>query len=164
MADEKTTVIEFVAVPDFFDIEDYLSIRESTGFVDTVDLKQMRLIAESIRYSTIFSTGDNYSISATTVFMLLHIYDELDLVINLSSEKPWRPRGVTFETVAGWHTQRDRDISTGNRRDRPMSFVIVNLLQLQQEGILERALQSVVKLEEYVKDLNETYKRVGKLD
>ena len=89
---QTTTVIEFVAVPEFFDIEHYLSIRESTGFVETVDLKQMKLIAESIRCSTIFSTGDNYSISGTTIFMLLQIYDELNLVINLSVEKPWKPR------------------------------------------------------------------------
>jgi hypothetical protein len=159
----KITVIEFVAIPDFFDIEHYLSIRESTGFVDTVDLKQMRLVAESIRCSTIFTTGDNYSISATTIFMLLQIYDELKLVINLSTEKPWKPRGVDYKTVAGWYIQRDRDIQR-DTRNRPMSFIIINLLQLQQEGILEKALQSVVEMEEYVNDLQRTFKKVGKLD
>jgi len=158
-----TTVIEFVAIPEFFDIEHYLSIRESTGFVDTVNLKQMKLIAESIRYSTIFSTGDNYQISATSVFMLLQMYDELKLVINLSTEKPWKPRGTDYKTVAGWYVKRDREVNSG-RHDRPMSFVIINLLQLQQEGILDKALKSVVSMEAYLNDLNETFKKVGKID
>lgn len=158
-----TTVIEFVAVPEFFNLEHYLSIRESTGFVETVDLKQMTLIAESIRTSTIFSTGDNYSISATTIFMLLQIYDELQLVINLSSEKPWKPRGVDYKTVAGWHIRRDRDIQSGTR-NRPMSFVLINLLQLQQEGILDKAMESVAEMQDYLNDLNATIKKVGKLD
>jgi len=159
----KTTVIEFVAIPDFFDIEQYLSIRELTGFVDTVDLKQMKLIAESIRYSSIFTTGDNYSISATTIFMLLHIYNEINLVINLSTEKPWKPRGVEYKTVAEWHVSRDRDIN-GGTRNQPMSFVIINLLQLQKEGILKKALESVLELKKYVDDLQKTFKKVGKLD
>ena len=159
----STTIIEFVAVPEFFDLEHYISIRESTGFVETINAKQMSLIAESIRCSTIFTTGNNYSISATTIFMLLQIYDELDLVINLSTEKPWKPRGTDYKTVASWHIQRDKDIE-GGTMDRPMSFVIINLLQLQQEGILEKALQSVVKMETYLIDLNKTIKKVGKLD
>jgi len=165
MTDSRTvtTVIEFVAVPNFFDIEHYLSIRESTGFVDTVDLKQMKLVAESIRYSSIFTTGDNYSISATTIFMLLQIYDELKLVINLATEKPWKPRGTDFKTVAGWYVKRDREINSGHR-ERPMSFVIINLLQLQQDGILDKAMESVAEMQDYLNDLNATIKKVGKLD
>lgn len=159
----KTTVIEFVAVPEFFDIDHYLSIREMTGFVETVDLKQMQILAEAIKGSTIFVTGDNYRISATTIFMLLQIYDELNLVINLSTDKPWKPRGTDYQTVAGWHIKRDRDIGD-DVRNRPMSFVIINLLQLQQEGILDKALESVVNLEEHLNDITKTIKKVGKLD
>jgi len=150
------TMVEFVAVPLTLDIEHYLTMRETTGFKDAVDKKQLKIICEAVKNSTIFAMVNNMRISVETIFAFLQILKELNLIIKVGTN-PLAGREDLYMKVAEAYSNRDAD-------GKPTTVVFINLLMLHQEGLMDEALKSVVEVDEYFTDINETIKKVGNLD
>ena len=152
------TMVEFVAVPQIFDIEHFLTMRETTGFIDIADKKQLKIVSDAVKNSTVFAIVNNPNISIVTIFAFLQILKELNLVIQIATN-PLMTRLEDYDYVAAAYAD------PGNQdAKKPATIVFINLLMLQQEGLLDKALESVVKIDEYFDDINETIKKIGKLD
>jgi len=150
------TMVEFVAVPTTLDIEHYLTMRETTGFKDAVNKKQLIIICEAVKNSTIFAMVNNRRISIETIFAFLQILKELNLIIKVGTN-PLAGKEEMYMRVAEAYSNRDAD-------GKPATVVFINLLMLHQEGLMDKALKSVVEIDEYYEDINKTIKTIGKFD
>ncbi len=155
----KLTIVEFVAVPLTLDIDHYLSMRESTGFKIAFDRSQLKIICEAVKNSTVFSMVNSRSRAIIDALAFLQILKDLKLIIKVATN-PLTGRDGSYSQVA------ESFLMEGNEEysEKPISIVIVNLLMLHQEGLMDEALKSVVEVDEYFTDINETIKRVGNLD
>ncbi|MFW9871862.1 MAG: hypothetical protein ACFFG0_02085 [Candidatus Thorarchaeota archaeon] len=163
-------LIEFVAVPQEFDIGSYLTLREHIGqFNDApVDLTTIKKIMDGIRYSPVCSLLHNALLPPETGLYVLSILDELNLVIR-SIPNPLRSAWSRsdYKNMIGRITeskQRRYRIHIGGQDAEKVNLVIVNLFPMLQKHVLDEAAKISKSLEKYQKEVDDNIKKIGKLD
>jgi hypothetical protein len=167
-------VVEIVAVPSTFDIELYLSMRESAGMFqgDETVLSHVKFIADTIKASPYFVLTKCPDKTIQSALFCLHIFNEAGLTIdsNYSEAYDSKKRGRSWEwaTKMNFLKIKSKDVSKARKRWNDNSskdygisqeafvMVIINLYALIESGILEPVIEKVVEAEDRVKHLNET--------
>lgn len=138
----------FVCVPPDFELENFLSIRESADIFEKegVSLKEMKLYAQSIRCSPI-----SYFNSKTLLqsqMKLIEILKDLHVVIE---EKIDYDAGFYHMDGARWSINHNRmDRESFSRYAKPTDCVVfVNLALLPDMKEYGKAVEKMVALEDY---------------
>jgi hypothetical protein len=163
-------LVELVAVPRSFDIELYLSMRESAGMFDGSEtvLNHVKFISDTIKASPYFVLSKCPDKTIQSAIFCLHIFNEAGLTVdsNFSEAYDTKVRGRKWERYLDWNFIRK------DKKDRPQRFrldstsqgvsqrafvmVIINLYALVESGILEPIIKKVVEAEDRVNHLHKT--------
>ena len=160
-------VVEFVAIPPDFDILNYLTLREQAGIfkeTDDTNITHIKNIIESIKYSSVFAMLNNANISPSSCMYVLHVLNELGLVLR-SIHNPIRKDGYkqfikTNETC----TKEDRWIYVNGQEIKRVNFVIVNIFNLMSEDVINESMSIAQNLQNYQKHIDEENKNLSNLD
>lgn len=154
-------IIEFVAVPNTFDIEYYLSMRESTGMFinEEMNLTHIKFISDTIKSSPWFVLSKAPDLTIASCLFCLEVFREIGLTIESISDQheDSKFRGQDYKRFLHYH-YKDRDNQTN--KQMPFSITIVNLYQLVQEGILKPVIEKIVEIEDYVEKIEGTMEMV----
>ena len=157
-SEHVNVIVEFIAIPPDLDINNFLSFPESVGRFKSRYVKKdlISLIAESIQTSPIY-TISNASVSVIySCLTFLNILQELELTVSTASNvKEPNTRYKDF-LESGFFSERSPDETTTN-----FVIVIVNLFPLMSENLIEDALKSLIKLEEFQEEVRQTIKAVA---
>lgn len=165
---DNYTALEFVAIPPDFEIENYLTLRESAGIFKykEVDLEQVKKIAMGVKYSPVFSILNNALLSPSACMYFLSVVNELGLVVK-AIHNPMRMSGDDYKRYIDT-IENDRTTSIGIRSQIVMknnlNFVIVNIFPLMSEGVINEAMEIAQKLQTYQTDVAESFADIGKID
>ena len=157
-SEHVNVIVEFIAIPPDLDINNFLSVPESVGRFKSHHVKKetILLIGKSIQNSPTY-TLSNATVSVIySCLTLLNILQELDLTVSTASNiKGSNTRYKDF-LESGFFDELDPRETTTN-----FVIVIVNLFPLMSENLIEGALTSLVKLEEFQEEINQTIKAVA---
>lgn len=145
--------VEFVAVPSYFEIDHYLSIREITGnfMSHEITLESVRLISGAIKEGPVFTlSSPTGSYAAATIFTI-EIFKQAGLQIKSFSN--FMPTDVrSYETILKHSTFSNRD----GKPVIDMTFNFINLYKCVEEGVLEPVIAAVIAAEEYADGMSDT--------
>lgn len=146
-------MVEAVAIPPDFEIENHLKMREAAGIFENehVNLKQLTLIAEGVKASPIFASLNNPIIEPHTCMYFLHIMEELGLVVTTVDNPVKRNRQEYQSFLAGWSDQQ-RNYVRGQDVFR-MNFIVINLYQLYQKNVMEEVVEAVNHIIQHGEDV-----------
>ncbi len=146
-------MVEAVAVPPDFQIENHLKMREAAGIFENehVNLKQLALISEGVKSSPIFATLNNPVIEPHTCMYFLHIMEELGLVITSVDNPVKRNRQEYNAFLNGWSDQQ-RNFVRGQEVYR-INFVVINLYQIYQQNIMTEVKDSIEQVLKHTEDV-----------
>lgn len=146
-------MIEAVAVPPNFQIENHLKMREAAGIFENehVNLKQLALISEGVKASPIFASLNNPLIEPHTCMYFLHIMQELGLVVTKVDNPVKRNRQEYESFLNSWGKQqvnyvRGQDVYR-------MNFIVINLYQLYQQDIMDEVVEAINQVVEHTEDV-----------
>ena len=142
-------MVEAVAIPPEFHIENHLKMREAAGIFENehINLKQLALIAEGVKSSAIFASLNNPLIEPHTCMYFLHIMSELGLIIN-SVDNPVKRNKQEYQSfLNGWSDQQ-RNYIRGQDVFR-LNFVVINLYQLYQQDVMDEVVEAVNDVLQY---------------
>jgi hypothetical protein len=145
--------IEFVAIPSYFDIRSYLSIREITGqFMNhDITLECVTLIANAVKEGPIFTLSSPTGTYCASALFFIEILKQVGLTMKAFSNF------LPTETKSYEHILKNREFK--NEDGKPvmnMTIIFINLYKMIEENVLSPIIEQVVKAEEYSKELNET--------
>ncbi len=149
---EQRVIIECVALPPELDLNTFLSIPESVGrFPDSrMNKKQIFLIGTSIQSSPIFTLTNAKPSVFISCITFLKILQELDLTVQgISNVKSSNIKYDDFISSLDPLTKDDELFSE-------IVVVVINLFPLISENIMEGALGSILKLEEFQTEVQES--------
>lgn len=151
---ENYSVVEFVAIPPHFDIMNYLSMREGAGIFDSknVDLKQLKIMAQSIALSPVFNVRNNLRISAVTCLYLIKILKELGVVLK-SIPNPLREGIEHF--IENIDNYGDDNLYIKGQTAKRVNFTIVNIFPLMSDGVIQEGIQIGQTLEKYEEEISD---------
>ncbi len=142
-------VVEFVAVPSTFDLDLYLSMRESAGMFDgkETNLEHLRFVADTIKSSPWFVLSKAPDITIQSAFLCLEIFREVGLTLdsNYSDAFDSKFRGRTWETEA-----KHYEYQRGHIAQAAFVMVIVNVYKLVEEGVIQPVIEKIVEVEDRV--------------
>jgi len=147
---------EFVAVPPDFDCMSHLSMREHIGMfaIKDVDTTQVKIISDAVASSPVFSTMNNATLNPRSCFFFLQLLGELNLILK-GIDNPLRRSQEEYKQFAKrWEANRTTYVR-GQDVDR-ISFIIVNIVPLLSQKIIDEAWESILELNQFQKEINET--------
>ncbi len=156
MADSNQTHpvhIEFVAIPSYFDIKSYLSIREISGqfMSQDVTLESITMIAEAVKEGPIFTLSSPTGTYCAAALYVIEIFKQVGLTMKGFSN--FLPTDVkSYEYIL-------RDETFKNEDGKPimnMTVIFINLYKLVEEGILEPVIEAISQAEDYAEEIRET--------
>ena len=147
-------VVEFVAVPSTFDVELYLSMRESAGMFDgkETNLEHVKFVADTIKESPYFILAKVPEITIQSAFLCLEIFREIGLTVdsNYSEAHDSKFRGRTWERESK-HFKYEQ----GHIGQSAYVVIIVNLYNLVERNELQKVIENVVASEERTQKLKD---------
>jgi hypothetical protein len=153
---EIKIIIECIALPPDLDLNTFLSIPESVGrFTDKrMDKNQILTIGQSIQASPVFTLTFAKPSVFVSCITFLKILQELDLTVKgISNTKSSNISYNDFLSMLD-PLSRDDDLLT------EIIIVVINLFPLISDNIMENALKSLVNLEEFQREIQESIKMV----
>ena len=161
-------MVEFVAVPPDFDINNYLTSREQVGQFDneSVMLSQVKKIADAIKFSPVTSLLNNALLDPKVGMYLLSIFDELGLILK-SIPNPLRRSTRSYKDfLKSYSNNRERRHPTHIRGQEAklVNIVIVNLFPMMNQQVIDESMNIAKNLQEYQSDVDKKMKGIGKLD
>lgn len=135
-------VVEIVAVPSSFDIELYLTMRESAGMFDGHEtaLNHVKFIAESIKGSPYFVLSQCPDKTIQSALFVLYIFNKAGLTIdsnyNHANDSKFRGRELDFATK--WEFFSDKGTS-----QHAFVVIVVNLYALIELGVVDQIQKQV---------------------
>ena len=143
-------VVEFVAVPSTFDIELFLSMRESAGMFEgeETNMEHIKFVAETVKASPYFILSKVPEITIQSAFFCLEIFRQAGLTIDSNYSEAWdsKFRGRTWEH----HVKHDFVYDSGHISQTAFVMVIVNLYRFVEEGIMTPIIEKIVESEDRV--------------
>ncbi len=145
--------IEFVAIPNYFDIHSYLSIREVTGqFMNQdITLQSVTLIAEAVKEGPVFTLSSPTGTYCASALFFIEILKQVGLTMKAFSN--FMPTEVkSYESILKNSTFKNED---GNPV-MDMTIIFINLFKLVETNILAPIIEQITNAEDYAADLNDT--------
>ena len=145
--------IEFVAIPSYFDIKSYLSIREVTGLFMSHDitLKSVLLIAEAVKEGPVFSLSSPNGTYAASALFVVEILKQVGLTMKAFSN--FLPVDVkSYESILKNTTFKDQN----GKPVIDMTIIFVNLYKVVEEGVLTPIIEAITNAEDYAGELEDT--------
>jgi len=145
--------IEFVAIPSYFDIKSYLSIREVMGqFMNhEITLESVTMIAEAVKEGPVFTLSSPTGKFAASALFVIEIFKNVGLTMKAFSN--FLPIDVkTYEPIL-------RNSTFTNQNKQPvmdMTIIFINTYKLVEEGVLAPVIEAITEAEEYAGELNDT--------
>jgi hypothetical protein len=145
--------MEFVAVPSYFDIHSYLSIREISGqFMNQdVTLESITLMASAIQEGPIFTLSSPTGTYAASAFYVVEILKQIGLTVKAFSNF------VATDVKSYEHLLRDTTFK--NENGKPiidMTIIFINLYKIVEEGVLEPIIKNIAEAEDYASAMEAT--------
>lgn len=145
--------IEFVAIPNYFDIKSYLSMREVTGMFMSHDitLESVTLIAEAVKEGPVFSLSSPTGTYCASALFVIEVFKQVGLTMKAFSN--FLPTDVkSYEAILKNTTFKNAD----GKPTIDMTVIFINLYKLVEEGILEPVIEAITKAEDYAGELEST--------
>lgn len=145
--------IEFVAIPSYFDIHSYLSIREITGqFMNQdITLESVTLIAEAVKEGPVFTLSSPTGTYCASALFFIEILKQVGLTMKAFSN--FMPTEVkSYESILKNSTFKNDD----GKVVMDMTIIFLNLYKLVESNILAPIIEQLVQAEEYSESMNET--------
>jgi len=145
--------IEFVAIPSYFDIHSYLSIREITGqfMSQDITLESVTLIAEAVKAGPVFTLSSPSGTYCASALFFIEILKQIGLTMKAFSN--FLPTDIkSYESIL-------KNSTFKNAAGKPimdMTIIFMNLYKLVETNILGPVIEQVVKAEEYSEEMKET--------
>jgi hypothetical protein len=145
--------IEFVAIPSYFDIKSYLSIREVTGqFMNhDITLESVLLIGEAVKEGPVFTLSSPSGTYAASALFVIEILKQVGLTMKAFSN--FLPIDVkSYESIL-------RNTAFKNQDGKPvidMTIIFINTYKLVEEGVLGPVIEAITKAEDYANELETT--------
>jgi len=147
--------IEFVAIPKYFDIRSYLSIREIAGqfMSHDITLESVLLIAEAVKEGPVFTLSSPTGTYAASALFVIEILKQLKLTMKAFSN--FIPIDIkSYESIL-------RNTTFKNEKGNAvidMTIIFINAYKMVEEGVLESVVKSITQVEEYEAEMVETAK------
>jgi len=152
-------IVEFVAVPNSFDIDHYLSMRESTNNFSNAEmnLDNVRFISDTIKSSPFFVLSKAPELTISSCLFCIEIFREIGLTLQSVSDQHENSifRGQDFKRFLHYSYKNDSQES-----QVPFCIIVINTYQLVEEGVLEPIVEKIVEVEEYTKKIEATMEMV----
>jgi hypothetical protein len=145
--------IEFVAIPSYFDINSYLSMREVTGMFMSHDitLKSVTLIAEAVKEGPVFTLSSPTGTYCASALFVIEIFKQVGLTIKAFSN--FLPVDIkSYESILKNTTFKNAD----GKPTIDMTVIFINLYKLVEEGVLGPVIESIIRAEDYAGELEDT--------
>ena len=150
--------IEFVAIPSYFDIKTYLSMREVTGIFMSHDitLKSVTLIAEAVKEGPVFTLSSPTGTYCASALFVIEVFKQVGLTTKAFSN--FLPVELkSYESILKNTTFKNED----GKPTIDMTIIFINLYKLVEEGVLGPVIESITNAEDYAGEL-ETTKQIYK--
>ena len=138
-------IIEFLAVPSTFDIEYYLSMRESVGYFENkeINLDNVKFISDAIKSTPFFTLTRAPELTIASCLFCLEIFRELGLTLESISDQHMdsKFRGQNYKRLL------HLDYKEG-KKQHPFCIIVVNLYKFVEEGLLEPIITRLVDIED----------------
>lgn len=146
-------MVEAVAIPPDFQIENHLKMREAAGIFENehINLKQLALISEGVKSSAIFASLNNPLIEPHTCMYFLHIMEELKLVVTSVDNPVKRNRQEYNKFLEQW-SQQQVNFVRGQDVYR-MNFIVINLYKLYQQKVMDEVVEAVNQIIQHGEDV-----------
>ena len=145
--------IEFVAIPSYFDIHSYLSMREVTGIFMSHDitLKSVTLIAEAVKEGPVFTLSSPTGTYCASALFVIEVFKQVGLTMKAFSN--FLPVEVkSYESILKNTTFKNED----GKPTIDMTVIFINLYKLVEEGVLGPVIEALTKAEDYAGELENT--------
>ena len=157
-------VAEFVAVPENFDLDAHLSMREQVGIfaVNQIDTKQVHIISQGVVNSAVFSTMNNALLSPQSCMFYLLLLGELGLILK-KVDNPLRRLNYSYEDfIKHWENERYNFVR--GQQVLRINFLIVNIVPLLQQDVIDEAVKAANDIIKYQEEINQFNGSVTNLD
>lgn len=161
---DNYVVAEFVAVPENFDLDAHLSMREQVGIfsVNQIDTKQVHIISQAVVNTPVFSTMNNALLSPQSCMFYLLLLDELGLILK-EIDNPFRRLNSDYgDFMKHWDEQRYNYVR--GQDVLRISFLIVNIVPLLQQNVIDEAVKAVNDMIKYQEEINQFNGSITNLD
>jgi len=157
-------VAEFVAVPENFDLNAHLSMREQVGIfmVDKIDIRQVSIISQAVVHSPVFNTMNNALLSPKSCMFYLSLLGELGLILKKVDNPFRRGHGNYKEYIERW--ENDRGTYIRGQEVMRINFLIVNIIPLLQQNVIDEAVKIVNDITKYQEEINALKNSITNLD
>ncbi len=145
--------IEFVAIPNYFDIHSYLSIREVTGqfMSQDITLASVTLIAEAVKEGPVFTLSSPTGTYCASALFFIEILKQIGLTMKAFSN--FLPTEVkSYESILKNNTFKNQD----GKPVMNMTIIFINLYKLVETNILAPIIEQITTAEDYAAELNDT--------
>lgn len=145
--------IEFVAIPSYFDIKSYLSIREVTGLFMSHDitLESVLLIAEAVKEGPVFSLSSPNGTYAASALFVIEILKQVGLTMKAFSN--FLPVDIkSYESILKNSTFKDQN----GKPVIDMTIIFINAYKMVEEGVLTPIIEALTTAEDYAGELDDT--------
>ena len=156
--------VEFVAVPSTFDIELYLSFRETAGMFEGKEtyLEHVKFIAETVKSTPYFVLAKCPEITIQSAFLCLELFRQIGLTLDSNYSEAWQSklRGRTWEPQTTWDFidgRQDEEpvYEPGHISQEAFVMVIVNIYKVVEDGHIKNIIEKVVEVEDRVAEAEE---------
>jgi len=145
--------IEFVAIPSYFDVDSYLSIREITGqfMSQDITLESVTLIAEAVKEGPVLTLSSPTGTYCASALFFIEILKQIGLTMKAFSN--FLPTEIkSYESILKNHTFKNAD----GKPVMNMTIIFINLYKLVETNILSPVIEQLVKAEEYAGEMDDT--------
>jgi hypothetical protein len=155
---DNYVMAEFVAIPQDFDLQSHLHMREQIGIyqVKNMNITQANIFIEGIKNAPVFCAMNNELINPNICFFVLQLFQELGLILK-AVDNPMRrdmDKDAFMSWAKYWNSGDLQDIR--GQQVRRISFLIINVVQLFQEEVYEEALTAMKRVQKYQAEINST--------
>jgi len=145
--------IEFVAIPSYFDIHSYLSIREITGqfMSQDITLESVTLVAEAVKEGPVFTLSSPTGTYCASALFFIEILKQIGLTMKAFSN--FLPIQVkSYESILKNNTFKNED----GKPVMDMTIIFINLYKLVDTNVLAPVIEQITNAEDYAADLEKT--------
>jgi len=155
---ELPVVVEFVSVPSTFDVELYLTMRETIGIFQGKEtyLEHVKFIAETVRASPWFVLAKCPDITIQSAFMCLELFRQIGLTLDTNDSNAMQSKllGRDWRRESEhWQYSRNEGgvlYEQGHISQLAYVMVIVNVYKIVEDGFMKGIIEKVVEVEDRV--------------
>ena len=162
-------VVEVVSVPPIFDVELYLTMRETAGIFEGKEtyLEHVKFVSQTIANSPWFILSKCPDITVQSAFLCLELFRQLGLTIDTNYSEAWdsKERGRTWEMEserASFAKGEKLVYPSGHISQRAFVMVVVNLFCIVNEQVMQKVVQKIVEVEDRYEQAQKAQEMIDK--